>query len=72
MRSSIESSPAFDLLSIDFGPDHIVTHRIVQLRVDEHVDTAWAYLQVLCKLQYKCRILFEFSIENAEMMENCP
>ena len=25
-----------------------------------------------CELQYKCQLLFEFSIENAELMENCP
>ena len=25
-----------------------------------------------CDLQYKCQLFLEFSIENAEMMENCP
>ena len=25
-----------------------------------------------CELQYKCQNNFEFSIENAETMENCP
>ena len=25
-----------------------------------------------CELQYKCRILFQFSIENAEIMWNFP
>ena len=24
------------------------------------------------ELQYKCRIFWEFSIENAEIMEKCP
>ena len=25
-----------------------------------------------CELQYKCRLLFDFSVENAERVENCP
>ena len=25
-----------------------------------------------CELQHKCQVLLEFSIENAEMMRNCP
>ena len=27
---------------------------------------------VYCELQYKCPFIFEFSIGNAEIMENCP
>ena len=28
--------------------------------------------EMYCELQYKCQLVSEFSIENAERMENCP
>ena len=55
--------------------DSVVHPKLKEGAFSEHaVYTAEDIKQLVeyCELQYECQLSFEFSIENAEMMENCP
>ena len=47
----------------DFSGDRHYTSEIVDERTQ---------MEMYCELQHKYQLCFEFSIETAEIMENCP
>ena len=49
-----------DILGVDIPTDR---HDVADQQADG---------SATCELQYKCQLFLEFSIENAEIMENSP
>ena len=56
------------------NPDFLFSRILISLKnVDFIYDKTDGFLRPeYCELQYKCQLVLDFSIENAEIMENCP
>ena len=63
-------NPDFLFKNLDFLIKNL--HFTICIQFSSAFEVVYCYGLLYCELKYKSQVVFEFSVENAEIMENCP